>query len=386
VKIAFVGNVGGGVDPYIRTTARYMLQQGHTVHVVYGRGEAEWGQEFPNLHIHKIAKPGNLHYYSARLGLKHMPIPGRIKSYERSVAIANTLAAIKAKHGLDLVELTEDVSHPALFADIPFIFKMHGSEWTFRHYCEDRKYFPYQVTNQRSMLLAARQCHSLSRSLADFITGRCNVPRDLIQVTPYPIDTEEFHPAEPPQPFPPFRLMAVGRLEKRKGTHTLVAALRNVWQHEPDTHLHLYGSNSDFGQAQIEEVIPASEHQGRIHFEGFVPRETLIERYQQVHVYVTPTRYETFGYTVLEAMACGRPVIAANIGPLPELVRHEETGWLVPRDDVDALAETIIKALQNPEVSESYGQTGRRFAERFALDKLLPQQVARYESLVSDLL
>jgi glycosyltransferase involved in cell wall biosynthesis len=223
----------------------------------------------------------------------------------------------------------------------------------------------------------------LSRSLADFIAAACTVPRRLIEVTPYPIETDLFKPGSIPLPNPPYHIMSVGRLEKRKGTHILVAALRHVWQDEPDTHLHLYGGNGNFGKQEIEAVVPPSEHQGRIHFEGFIPRDKLIERYQQVHLYVAPTRYETFGYTLLEAMACGRPVIASDIGPVPELVHHEETGWLVPRDNAEALAQTIITALRNPERREAYGKAGRQFAENFAIDRVMERQLALYEQAVA---
>ena len=81
-------------------------------------------------------------------------------------------------------------------------------------------------------------------------------------------------------------------------------------------------------------------------------------------------------------MACGRPVIATDIGPIPELVRHEETGWLTPRDDADSLAETVLTALCEDVTREAYGREGRRAAERYSLEKILPYQMSLYESLL----
>ncbi len=381
MKIAFTTGTGGGVDPYVRTTAQYLVEKGHTVHIIYSN-KPEWNPGLKNLHIHEVSQPSPFHYYIAKAGLSNTQYPTLVRQRGASANLAKKLKAIREKQGLDIVELTESASDSSLYKEIPYIYKMHGSGWTFRHYCEDRKYYKFQIENERDMILAAQQVHSLSRSLADFIAGACEVPRRLITVTPYPIHIEEFKPAGPPPNGPPYRLMAVGRLEKRKGTHTLVAALQKVWEKEPETHLHLYGSDKDYGKRQIEAAIPPDVHKGRIHFEGFVRRETLIERYQQTHVYVTPTRYETFGYTILEAMACGRPVIASDIGPVPELVRHEDTGWLFPRDNADALAQTILTALKNPEQREQFGKEGRRIAERYNTEAILTQQLTLYEKVL----
>ena len=374
MHLAFVSTLGGGVSSYIHTYAEWLLQQGHSVDVIYlGKAVDQSWQVTPRLTLRAVPI-GNLHYYAARLGLSSLV--GRIRTLEVNHAIR--AAAMSIQNELHGIELIEGIGLPNLF-NLPFAVKMHGAEWTVRHYCQDGEVDPFSIRRQRTMLQSAKLAMALSRSLADFITGACNVPRSTIEVTPYPINARKFLPSEPPQQHPPYKLMHVGRLEKRKGTHTLIEALRHVWKTEPDVHLYLFGGNGNFGRIQIEQVLPPSVHNGRIHFEGVVSRDALIEQYQSSHLYVTPTRYETFGYTILEAMACGRPVIATDIGPIPDLVRHEETGWLVPRDDPHALAETILAALRQPEKREAYGKAARRLAERYDVDVLMPQQLALYE-------
>lgn len=379
MRIAFLTTLGGGVDPYVRTATPFLLDRGHTVHVLYfSKNRPAWPLNHANLHIHTVPRIGNWHYYLACIGMRRR-VTLRVRQYEGSLAAAREIRRIYDRFGLDLVEVMEAVAFPNLFKETPFIYKMHGSDWSFNHYCEDGPVFKSQIRNQRKMILAAAQSHALSRSLADFMAGACDLPRRLIRVTPYPIDLREFSIAGPPTQDRPFTLMAVGRLERRKGTHTLVQALREVWKYEPQAHLRLFGSDGDFGRQFIEAEVPPSEHQGRIHFEGFVERRQLVRAYQQAHIYVSPTRYETFGYTILEAMACGRPVISTDIGPIPELVRHEETGWLVPRDDVSALAETILFALHHPDLRESYGRAGRNLAERYDIDMVMERQLKLYE-------
>lgn len=382
MRIALVSTYGGGVEAYVRTVSNWLLDQGHTVHVLFVSRRPRAGFDaHERLHIHH-ERIENLHYYLERLRLTRPQRAVQLRAYEFSKTAARALRRVQSQAGLDIVELFEGIGHPKLFEGLPFVYKMHGAEWTFRCYCEDGPWYDFQPRDQRQMIIAAGQAQTLSRSLADFIAGACTVSRSLIEVMPYPIDTAQFSPDVPPAPIPPYRLMSVGRLEKRKGTHTLVAAMRQVWAHEPDTHLHLFGSDGDFGRAHIERMIPPGEHGGRLHFEGFVERPALVEAYRQTHVYVAPTRYETFGYTILEAMACGRPVIATDIGPVPELVQPERTGWLVPRDDPAKLATAIVQALCKHTEREQLGIGARRFARQFALETIMPRQIQSYEQVI----
>jgi glycosyltransferase involved in cell wall biosynthesis len=317
-----------------------------------------------------------------KLDIFRTQLAGITHIYENSRALAKKLREI-AEDELDFAELIEAYAFPFLFKGIPFVVKMHGAEWTVRHYCEDKPYLRLLVRLEARMLRAARRVFAVSRAHADFIAGACQIPPRLIQVVRYPSDLEHFSVAPPPPQSPPFRLMYVGRLERRKGIHTLIEAMRVVWKHEPQTYLYLYGSEGDFGRQQIEAAMPQREHQGRIRFEGFIPRDQLIQRYQQAHLCVAPTRYETSGgYHIQEAACCGRPVIASDIGSVAELVRHGETGWLVPRDDVGALADAILYGLQNPNERERLGEAAREFSRTFDIDRVMQHQLKLYEQVV----
>jgi len=345
VKIAFISAAGGGLDTYVLEAGRWLHQHGHTIHIVYRGNIPKHSERYAGLRFHAFP-PRDLSYYLDKLDIFRTQLAGITHIYENSRALAKKLREI-AEDELDFAELIEAYAFPFLFKGIPFVVKMHGAEWTVRHYCEDKPYLRLLVRLEARMLRAARRVFAVSRAHADFIAGACQIPPRLIQVVRYPSDLEHFSVAPPPPQSPPFRLMYVGRLERRKGIHTLIEAMRVVWKHEPQTYLYLYGSEGDFGRQQIEAAMPQREHQGRIRFEGFIPRDQLIQRYQQAHLCVAPTRYETSGgYHIQEAACCGRPVIASDIGSVAELVRHGETGWLVPRDDVGALADAILYGLQ----------------------------------------
>ena len=96
-----------------------------------------------------------------------------------------------------------------------------------------------------------------------------------------------------------------------------------------------------------------------------------------------PSRFEGFGYAVLEAMACGKPVIATSTAALPEVVKDGATGILCSMGDVSAFVEARQYLLANPEVAKKYGLTGRRRAVlRFSEEIILPRYVELYDSLV----
>lgn len=381
MRIVFTSAEHGGFDSYVRAAANWLAEHQHTVHIVYSQQPPPAIQPtHERIHIHH-APYGNIHYYLSRLRLFSPKWIRYIRALEGSWSVAHTLRQIRDRVGFDLAEI-HDGGSPSFVNGIPFVLKMHGAEWVVAQYCEGVRVSAASRHIQRRVMCAARQVVAISRSLANFIAGACNFPPGLIEFVPYPTDFSKIPQQRTALQPPPYRLMCVGRLERRKGTHTLIQALKKVWRFEPETHLHLYGGDGNFGRDEIEHIVPESEHGGRIHFEGFVTHDSLLQQYGSMHLYVTPTRYETRGYTIQEAMACGCPVIASDIGAVPELVRHQENGWLVPRDDVDALAETIVFALRNPQIREEYGIAARNFARQFDIDRVMPRQLELYEQAI----
>lgn len=100
-------------------------------------------------------------------------------------------------------------------------------------------------------------------------------------------------------------------------------------------------------------------------------------------LFLLPSEQESFGLTALEAMNCGVPVIATEIGGLPEVVVHGETGYLFPVGDVASMAAAAVALLADPALHERFKDQARRRAERsFRADMIIPQYEAFYEELL----
>jgi N-acetyl-alpha-D-glucosaminyl L-malate synthase BshA len=97
-------------------------------------------------------------------------------------------------------------------------------------------------------------------------------------------------------------------------------------------------------------------------------------------VFLLPSSQESFGLVALEAMAYGVPVVATNVGGLPEVIENGDTGFLVGVGDIDAMAAKAIEIMSNPERAKQMGARGRQRArEAFTVERILPQYEAFYQ-------
>jgi glycosyltransferase involved in cell wall biosynthesis len=146
----------------------------------------------------------------------------------------------------------------------------------------------------------------------------------------------------------------------KKGLDDFVALARVLESAAPKVRCCLIGSDNSYIQALRKQQARGSAP-GNLVFAGYAdtPRHALA----LVDILVNLSHFqESFGRTVLEAMAAGRPVIAYDWGALPELIVHGETGYLVPLGDVQAVADAVVNLTANPGVSRRLGESGQRRA------------------------
>ncbi|KPJ89110.1 MAG: hypothetical protein AMJ53_16060 [Gammaproteobacteria bacterium SG8_11] len=180
-----------------------------------------------------------------------------------------------------------------------------------------------------------------------------NLRHGLSEVLYCYVDTNEYRPAlrrEIPTDRP-FRLLYVGNLSNRKGADLLPEIMAQLGDK--------YELTATAGLRDVNNSLSGSN----IRVVGRLSQSDLVSAYQNADVLVFPSRLEGFGYSALEAMACGTPVVASRSSAIPEVVIHDETGLLCEPNNVGEFVQAIRFLKNNPDKLSQYAEAARIRAE-----------------------
>ncbi len=180
----------------------------------------------------------------------------------------------------------------------------------------------------------------------------------------------------------------MGRLEKRKGVDTLLACLPAVLDEFPGVSVVLAGRDDLPGEggqtfrAAFEGSADGRRLAGRVHFLGRVSDEQLARLYADCDIFVAPSRYESFGLILLEAMMFAKPVVGGDVGGVREIVTDGDSGLLVPPGDATALGEALRSLCRSPDLRHRLGQRARVvYEERFTIERMTRRTNEFYDRL-----
>jgi glycosyltransferase involved in cell wall biosynthesis len=201
-------------------------------------------------------------------------------------------------------------------------------------------------------------------------------------VVPLWLDIEAIK-ATPSQPIklPRPSILFIGQLTPRKGYDLLLRALPTVVRRYPTTTVQFVSGLNQEDRDTLERTARELGVYKHIALRGRVEDAELINLYRAADVYVTPTRYEGFGLTLLEAMAAGAPLVSTDIPVVNEIVQHSINGWLTRYNDPANLAQGILAVLDDPIVRQRLIHGGRfTLATRFQEQEL----VGRIETVLRE--
>jgi glycosyltransferase involved in cell wall biosynthesis len=188
------------------------------------------------------------------------------------------------------------------------------------------------------------------------------------------------------------KIVFVGRLSKPKDPELLLEAYfqlitdnqqptTNNQQLIIDTELLIVGDGPKRKNLELRIKNYASE--SKIKLLGSLAREKVFEVLQQSDIFVLTSNWEGFPITILEAMSCGLPIIASDVGGVKEAV-DEEVGYLIKRGDKEALKKALIELIENPELAKKKGENARKRVEQeFSLEKMLQETERMYNSITN---
>ncbi|MEU6890302.1 glycosyltransferase [Streptomyces sp. NPDC046557] len=214
------------------------------------------------------------------------------------------------------------------------------------------------------------------------------VPAEKVDVVPCGVDAEQFSPEGPVAERGPYRyrLLHLGRLVPRKGAAVAITALTGL----PDAELVVAGGpppervDADPEVRRLRDLARAAGVADRVRFTGGVPSTEVPALLRSADVVLCPADYEPFGIVPLEAMACGKPVVASEVGGQLDTVADRVTGRLVPPGDAPALTAAVAELLADPALREAYGAAGRRRAlSRYGWASVAAATETAYRSVLS---
>lgn len=356
----------GGIGTVVQVLGRELVKQGHEVFVAglyryrYGgedfeidKGVKVWRWRFGlNLKLNENSRLYNLIEKSPGALRRHLN--GK-KAFNRFIAFIENL--IK-KEGIEVIEIP-DWNNFAFFIGftvkwpsfkIPLIVKSHGSY----------TYFNSELKQPLDKILHTIDCELYKRAdaISSVSSYTANENKKLfaikkdIKVLYNSIEIGETKLTEKKQKQ---TVIFTGTLIQKKGIFQLMKAWNTVHQHLPSAELHIYGK----GNVKLLEKLLMDGVRETVKIKGHVPRAVLFQELSTATLAVFPSYSETFGLMCIEAMSVGCPVIYTKRSCGPEIIQDRENGILVDPDNVEEIASSIIKLIENKDLQEKYSIKGR---------------------------
>lgn len=334
-EYAFIEPGKDGLSPEIWSMAQALGELGIEAHLV-GPYDEELSAP-PGVQVHRYAHPQILHRNV--VGQSLLCYLG-LRAVQRYVPDA------------DVIQFVEYLSTGifSYFTDIPMVMTTPGNIYERL----DRGANPFdwsmtaalRVAAQRSARYCAKMV-AISYSMRDWWV-QTGMPAEDIVVMPYGLDTDVFHALPDAVATlgwdPEVRhIVYVGRLSYEKGIDLLLNAYAQLLQEFDDLHLHILGSGQ--AEAELKALTQQLGLQDSTTYYGWVDRDDLARYYSAGTMFVMPSRSEPLGRVALEAMACQTPVIGANTGGIPDMVKEGETGLLFEVDDTAGLTQQMRRIL-----------------------------------------
>jgi len=349
---------GGGTENHIYHLVNTLAELDHEIHLISNVSD--------NAHFHKniTIYPVNTPPPSFKAG-----ITGWMKNHLLGgISIAKKVLS-RVAHHIELFDvihvhgrlsgfLSSLIIKNILKADKPLVYTVHDSppwhcfyESTFERIV---RYAAYHIMELRTSKIADAVI-TVSKMIAKIITTECKVPDHKVYVIPNGVDTSIFRPALKKGDF----CLFVGQLTRRKGIRYLLHALKML---DDSIKCVIVGEGPD---RKCMEMRAKKIGLNNVKFLGAVSNEKLIELYSKAAVFVFPSLSEGLPLSIIEAMSCGCPVIAFDVGGISEVIKNGYNGFLIKPKDTKALANYLKLLMFDDDLRRNMSINARRRAQQY---------------------
>ena len=360
----------GGVTEHVSHLAEQFISRGHEVHIVAPSSGDESSEPIASIDapVHRIGR------------VVSVPANGSVARITLSLRSYLQAKRLLQEEQFDLIHL-----HEPMMPALPLTVLRHSNTTnigTFHAFRNTPLAYFYSKPILRPFFSKLHGRIAVSSAARDFVGEYFSAD---YRVIPNGIDFSRFNTRY--ERLPEFSdgrptVLFVGRLEKRKGLRFLLRAWPMVLERVPEARLVVVGRGrplEGYKRFAARQGWSASD----VVFAGYVPAEDLPRYYQSCDVFCAPnTGQESFGIVLLEAMAAGAPIVAADIPGYRDVLTNGEEGLLVERQNPGAIADALRRLLASPELRASMRRAGQLKAQRFDWPRVASEVLAYYDEVL----
>jgi glycosyltransferase involved in cell wall biosynthesis len=372
----------GGIGSYTYEMAHAFAGDGHRVTVIARAASVESVTNDGGVEVHRVSPS---HTWD------NIPIFWRLNRIWPGFAWSamRRLRSVHCGQPIDLVEAAEVRADGFFVSFMPgrpkLVTRLHTAQIFIDHLnrmqIKQTRRWDYWL--EKKSILRANLITAPSQAVIDLTLTWLPLRNTPACVIPNAVNERKFLPANIERHN---SVLYVSRLERNKGMETIARAIPIVLKRFPSAAFQFVGSDgidSD-GKKWSDKFLDAVDptQRERLRFEQ-KSRDALIQAYQEAAVCILPSAWENSPYALLEAMACGTPVIATRAGGVPEIIEDGVNGFMLPAGDAEALADRICALLEDAQLRKALGHNARRrIQELFSVERVLPRMVAAYEAAI----
>jgi len=259
----------------------------------------------------------------------------------------------------------------------------------------------YRIQGEKRVISKATKIIAATLAEKSQLEFLYNAPSSKIAVIPPGVDTRHFYPIPKDEakevvgiPDDSHLILYVGRIEPLKGIDNLIQAISLI-QKKGDLkccphNLVIIGGEPNAKpeemnaeMARLQDLVEDLDIENFVIFLGKQDQHMLPYYYSSAEVVVMPSHYESFGMVALEAMACGTPVVASQVGGLAFLIRDGETGFVVPGNDIEGLSDRLIDLIKDKNLRKKLGTKSTEYAQLYSWEIISSKIVEVYNQVLN---
>ncbi len=278
--------------------------------------------------------------------------------YANGRTLARAVENLVARHGIEILEVDESfgLSHAvSRLRLVPVVVRLHGP-WFLTKRSEDTR----REALEHRAITAADAVTSPSEHVLKSVERRYGRLRRTVAFgNPIVVPVQQWRLSSCDRD----RLLFVGRFDLSKGGDLIIKAFGRLAEKNRGLKMTFVGPDYGINGMQLMEYASKKlppDALARLKYEGQLSSREIEKLRPQHFVTICASRFEVFGYTVLEAMAVGCPVVASDVGGIPEIIRSGQNGILFRSQNVDSLVSSVQSLLDNPDLAASFANAARR--------------------------